>query len=200
MRRSRIFKDTLSIFGLIVFAIVAFISIISVFLPYLITDMTKQAISFDSKYRETDGAIRPAVVLAQANAFIFVAVIIILFWGFALAGVFYAIKSHEASSIAVGGRKKTWLIWIVGGIALILLCLLGVGLPRAIFNPTDIKTLSMAFPMIHFAVNSWIGGVLVVGLGGFVLSILAAGGFFSLLVILPQFVKESKLKKTLRLQ
>ncbi len=200
MRRFKVLKDARSVFALVAFLIVAIITIISVFSPYLITDMTKQAISFDSKYRETDGAIRPAVVLAQVNVFIIAAVIIILSWGLYLAGVFYTIKSHEASSVAVGGGNKTWLLWIVGIIFIILLCLLGIGLPKAIFTPTDMKTLSMAFPFVHFAVNSWLGGVLVVGGMGGVLSIIAAVVFFLLLVVLPRHVQESKMKKTLRLQ
>jgi hypothetical protein len=200
MRRRGIFKDGLSIFAMLAFIIAAIISIVSVFSPNLITDLTKQSINFDSQYREQDGAVRPAVVLAQINVFIFAAVIIVLFWGFALSGLFYTIKSHEASTVAVGGRKKTWLLWVAGVVAFVFFCLMGIGLPRAIFSPTDMKTLSMAFPWAHFAVNSWFGGVLVVGVGGLVLSTLAAVGFFLLTVILPRALKESKLRKSLRLQ
>jgi len=199
MHKAKMFKNGFSIFALIAFIIAAIISIVSVSFPGTITDITKQAINFD-KFRDGDGAIRPAVVLAQVNVLLFAMVIIILIWGFAESGIYFAIRAREASSIAVGGNKKTWQIWVFAGIVLILFSLLGIGLPRAIFNPTDMRTLSMVFPLAHFAANSRFGGVLVLGIGGGMISVICATILFWLLIKLPRTIKEGKLKKTLRLQ
>lgn len=200
MTKRRFFKDGLSIFAFIAFIIAAIISIVSVVFPFLITDMTKQAINFDSQYKEADGSVRPAVVLAQLDVFIFALVIIVLLWGFALSGLFYGIKSREASIVAAGGSAKNWLVWILAGVVLILFCLLGVGLPQTVFDPTHKETLSRTFPLVHFAKNSGIGGILIVGIVGMILSIVVAWGFFSLIIILPRHLKESKLKTFLKIK
>lgn len=200
MRKLKYFRDARSIFALFAFLIVTVISLISVFSPYSISDLTKNMINYDAKYIEPIGnTIRPAVVMAQMNVFILVMLMIIIFAGVAIGGVYISIKSQEASSVAVGGGKKAFLLWIFGIIFIIVFCLLGIGLPNAIFNPTDLNTLAIYSPVINFAVKYRLGGILVIGGIGSIFSLITAGIYFIFFVVLPRSRRESKMKNTLRL-
>lgn len=193
------FVSTLSMLAAIATIVSVLILVVTTLFPNLITDTTKQAINFDTQYRKPDGDVRPGVVPAQTNAFLIAFGIIILIWGFSLAGFYYIGTKNDASSVAVGGGRKKGLLFLMFIMLGIFFLILGVNLPRAIFDPTNMRALEIYFGLAASAKKSWLAGF-ALGFIGFLVSLVVAAAAFSLFVILPRNLKKRKFEKSLRLQ
>ena len=192
MARSSVVGTIFSVLASICIIIVSILTITSIFYPEWFTNTTKEAINF-SQYRTETGEVRPGIVSAQINIFIYAILIFAILAGLTLVGAYYVSTSIDSSSVAVGGKNKKRLRWGAMAFVGVLCIFLGATLPRAIFNPTDTYTLSRDFGLAAMALRSNLGGI-AVGFIIFLLSLLFAFVFFAVLIKLPWRHRRNKMQ------
>ncbi|MFY9824246.1 MAG: hypothetical protein WAM82_22920 [Thermoanaerobaculia bacterium] len=141
----------------------------------------------------SSGLIRPEFVASQKWLFLSVWALISLFMGMGLAGWYRWTSAMNARAIAADRESKSWFnaLFLLFAVACILS---GIGLPRAIFQPTNEVELAKQFLPAAWALRSWLGG-LVLGLFILLTSLLAAFLFFWVGVTLPRSVTAKKFQR-----
>ena len=165
--------------------------------PDRVSNMTKSAIDFGGKYMTGAGEVRPSVVEAQTFVFLIAAAIFILIFIFVWSGFYFAHCENEAKNAAVGGGKNKFYLPMIGLIVFLVFVALGIALPRAIFNPTHMRTLELYFPLGAMAIKSWFGGFVI----GAITTVISGLGVLLVRWIANQRMKlkEKRMKERIRL-
>lgn len=128
--------------------------------------------------------IRGEYVAGQVRVFYIAAAIIVLLVSLGVAGIYFWACASSARSIAVGRGDKGMLKFLCL-LPTIFCILLGIYLPKAIFQVTNPEELARLMPWLGWATRSPIGGV-VLGLAMSAAALILAYGVFALAVTWPR--------------
>lgn len=165
--------------------------------PDTVSKMTKDAINYGSKYITGTGEVRPSVAEAQTIVFLITAAVFVVIFILVWSGFIFARQETEAKNAAIGIENKKGYYVIIGGVIFFVFVALGIALPRAIFNPTHMRTLELYFPLGAMAKKSWFGGV-AIGAIGTIISYLGVL-LFKWIANLRYSMKEKRMKERIRL-
>lgn len=170
------------------------VTVWATFFPNSLNNTTSQLIGQES--RNAAGLLRPVYVSSQVTVFYVAVLFLIVLIGVALAASYYFGARRSAQSIAAGEGSKGWLQWLLP-LPFILVCLLlGIFLPRAIFQPTDLDELGRQLFLAAWAVRSWLGGI-VLGILLLVCALAVSYVAYLTAVTGPQRLVEARYKRLL---
>jgi len=139
--------------------------------------------------------IRAEYVASQVHVFYVTAAIIVFLISLGVAGIYFKTSAISARSIAVGHGDRGTLKFL--SVCPALFCiLLGIYLPRAIFQVTNPDELSRQMALLGWATRSPVGGT-VLGLIMAAAAMILAWGVFAVAVLWPRHQIAKKYERLL---
>lgn len=160
-----------------------------IFFPEKLNEMTS---TFTGPPERTSaGTLRGTYVESQVQIFLYASGLVVLLAGAGLGAAYHWSSAASAGSVAAGRGKIGWLKFALASFPAMLTILLGIYLPRAVFQPTNEEELSRQFFLGAWALRSLLGGLVLGVTYLLVACILAYIG----LVLFVQLRRSLKLRK-----
>jgi hypothetical protein len=134
------------------------LTILSTFFPDKIAEMTTSFTGPAAAARTPAGTLRAGYVSSQVAVFLYVSGIVVLLSGALMSAAHHWSSGASARSIALGRGSVRWLKFVLIACPALLTVVLGIYLPRAIFQPTNEEELGRQFFFGAWALRSLLGG------------------------------------------
>lgn len=162
------------------------VTVLATFFPGWINDVTSSlAGPID---RTPTGTVRPDYVTNQIHVFFYASALVVLITAFIMGTAYHWSSAASAGSVAAGRGKVRWLKYATISCPVVLALIMGIYLPRAVFQPTNEEELARQFFFGAWALRSVLGGV-VMGLFYVLFAGLVAFAGFFLLVQLRRSIQ-----------
>ncbi len=133
---------------------------------------------------------------SQVQIFLYASGLVVLLAGAGLGAAYHWSSATSAGSVAAGRGKIIWLKFALASFPAVLTILLGIYLPRAVFQPTNEEELSRQFFLGAWALRSILGGM-VLGVTYLVVACILAYLGIALFVQLRRSIRLGKVQRQL---